>query len=185
MRYVAAHGPWRVYSEFTTAEHPVALDCWRGDGIIARVRSPQMAEALNRLDVPKVVLSPILPDPGLRHRRVMAAAPDRATDARLAVQHFAERGFRHVFVCSEREVARPARAASRRRRDKSHALLSVTLADAAGQAVAPVRRVPEVGVWSGVSWVKVVLPATSGVRIGVAQHFAKSRRIAATIHRLG
>jgi len=102
MRYVTARRPWRVYAEFSTAEHPVALDRWRGDGVIARVRSPAMAAAPNRIDVPKVVLSPLAPDPTLRNPTVMAAMPDREADARLAVQHFVDRGFRHVWFCGER-----------------------------------------------------------------------------------
>lgn len=67
---------------------------------------------------------------------------------------------------------------------KSHELLSITLTDADGQAVRPVRRVPEVAVWSGMSWVATVFPATPGGRIGITQRFEKNRRITATVYQL-
>ena len=67
---------------------------------------------------------------------------------------------------------------------KSHELLSITLTDVDGQAIRPVRRVPEVAVWSGMSWVATVFPATPGGRIGITQRFEKTRRITATVYQL-
>jgi LacI family transcriptional regulator len=101
LRYVEMHGPWNLYLEVSSAIRPEGLERWSGDGILARVRGPELAAVIARMDLPTVVLSPMDAPPGAKHPPVIAAAPDRAGDARLALEHLREKGFRRVlFVCA-------------------------------------------------------------------------------------
>lgn len=94
--YIQTRGPWNVH----LAEHgrgdrpPKWLAEWDGDGVLARVENKQIARALAELRVPVVDLS---------SHRFLASAPavttDNAAIARLAFQHFFERGFRHFAYC--------------------------------------------------------------------------------------
>src|SRR3954471_17397068 len=83
--YIRVHGPWSVY----VAEHergygvPSWLARWKGDGIIARVESQEIADSLATLEIPIVDLS---------SHGFLPTAPVVTTDnpaiARLAFEHF-------------------------------------------------------------------------------------------------
>jgi LacI family transcriptional regulator len=94
--YVLSHGPWRIYlALFGFKERPPAwLSSWDGQGIIARGENQHMAEAVAKLSIPVVDLTP---------SRLLPRAPwvksDDAAVARLAAQHFFERGFHHFAFC--------------------------------------------------------------------------------------
>lgn len=64
---------------------------WRGDGVIARIRSPEMARRLQRLHVPVVNVSG-LEFKGCDFPRVTT---NLHATAQLAAHHFTERGFAH------------------------------------------------------------------------------------------
>ena len=100
--YLRAHGPWSVYlGERGRGDRPPDwLAKWDGDGIIARVENRRIAGALAALRVPVVDLSAarLLP-------RAPVVTTDNAAIARLAVQHFMERGFRQFAYCGEAHFA--------------------------------------------------------------------------------
>ena len=100
--YIRVHGPWSVYlGERGRGDRPPDwLAKWDGDGIIARIENRSIARALEGMRVPVVDLSAarLLP-------RAPVVTPDNAAIARLAVQHFTERGFRHFGYCGEARFA--------------------------------------------------------------------------------
>jgi LacI family transcriptional regulator len=94
--YLRDHGPWTVdWHERNLSEAPPCwLHRWEGDGIIARVTTRPLARAIRARGVPTVDLYGWLPGvdwPCLR--------ADNARVARLAADHFLERGFRHLAYC--------------------------------------------------------------------------------------
>ena len=100
--YVLGHGPWSLYlGEQGRGDRPPDwLAKWGGDGIIARVENRSTARALAAVRLPVVDLSAA---------RLLPGAPvvttDNAAIARLAVQHFTERGFRHFAYCGDARFA--------------------------------------------------------------------------------
>ncbi|MCA9032063.1 MAG: xylose operon transcription regulator XylR, partial [Planctomycetaceae bacterium] len=57
--YQREHGNWSVSlpEQQRTAGPPAWLKGWRGDGIIARIETPEMAQALKRKKVPIIDVS--------------------------------------------------------------------------------------------------------------------------------
>ena len=100
--YILEHGPWSVYlGEHGRGDRPPDwLAKWDGDGIIARIENRRISGALQKMRVPIVDLSAA---------QLLPAAPivttDNAAIARLAVQHFTERGFRHFAYCGDGHFA--------------------------------------------------------------------------------
>jgi LacI family transcriptional regulator len=96
--YMLSHGPWSVhYVELGRDEKPPTwLSGWDGHGVIIRGENRRMAEAVARLRVPIVDLTP---------SRLLPAAPwvksDDAAIARLGAQHFLERGYRNFGFCGD------------------------------------------------------------------------------------
>lgn len=91
-RYLRSHQPWSVFleqRELWTAP-PQWLKNWKGDGVICRKTTPQLAEMLARTNVPLVDVSDC--DPALGAPRI--SSDDQAI-GRLAADHLLERGFRH------------------------------------------------------------------------------------------
>jgi LacI family transcriptional regulator len=91
-RYVREHDPWGLYHEPHGLDDraPDWISRWRGDGIIARIQSPHMAQAIAASGLPVVdVLGTVrgLPFP-LVH-------VDNGAIARMAAEHLLERGLRH------------------------------------------------------------------------------------------
>jgi LacI family transcriptional regulator len=95
-RYARQHGPWSLYHE--PSHWPDVLPPWlarfNGDGIIARVRNRRTAARLTRLRVPIVDVQGNVPDADIPLVQV-----DDTAVARLATEHFLERGFRHFGSC--------------------------------------------------------------------------------------
>jgi len=101
-KYVRIHGPWNVHLwEHGRGDRPPKwIADWDGDGVLARVENKQIARALADLRTPIVDLS--------SHRHlpnVPAVTTDDAAIARLAFEHFAERGFRHFAYCGDERFA--------------------------------------------------------------------------------
>ena len=98
--YIREHGPWSLYlSEHNRGDKvPGWLRHWNGNGIIARIENPAIAEALKHSGVPIVDMSAA---------RLVPSLPWFETDdfaiAHLAAEHLLERGFKHfAFVGDER-----------------------------------------------------------------------------------
>lgn len=96
--YILSHGPWRVHlALFGINDSPPAwLASWDGQGIIVRGENQLMAKAVAKLSIPVVDMTPsrLLPN-------VSWVKSDDAAIARLAAQHFFERGFRHFAFCGD------------------------------------------------------------------------------------
>lgn len=98
MAYVGEHGPWSIYlPEQGRGEAPPGwLKRWHGDGIIARIETPQIARAVARTRLPAVDVSAA---------RLLPSIPWVETDdealTRAAVDHLLQRGFRQFGFCGE------------------------------------------------------------------------------------
>ena len=94
-RYVTEQGPWSMFMELRALDSrpPAWLRSWRGDGILSRTGSPQMAQALARVSVPVVEL---------RATRFTNPFPfvgvDNEAVGRMIAEHLLERGFRNFGV---------------------------------------------------------------------------------------
>lgn len=100
--YIRANGPWNVYlSEHRRGDQPPAwLDRWDGDGVLARIENLEIAQALKARGLPVVDLSSHGFLPG-----VPVATTDNEAIARLAVEHFTERGFQRFAYCGDARFA--------------------------------------------------------------------------------
>ena len=100
--YLRSYGPWNVHvAEHSRGDRPPKwISEWDGDGILARVENKQIARGLADLRVPVVDLSShrYLPD-------VPVVTTDNAVIAKLAFQHFTERGFRRFAYCGVERFA--------------------------------------------------------------------------------
>lgn len=96
--YVKQHSNWSTFvtEQERGADPPKWLTTWRGDGVIARIETDNIARAIKRLKLPVVDLS------AARH---LPSIPWADTDdfgiASLAVEHFLERGFRYLAYCGD------------------------------------------------------------------------------------
>jgi LacI family transcriptional regulator len=95
-RYIRAHGPWSIFLQERGLGDlsPGWLEDWAGDGIIARIESWTMADAIRRLRLPTVDLRNLLPNLNMPCVRT-----DDSGVARLAADHLLDRGFRHFAFC--------------------------------------------------------------------------------------
>ena len=102
VRYGRLHGAWGFYvtpGDFAQALPRMRL--WGGAGIIARIETPRVAQAILACGLPTVALDlsedQLRPDNPLS--RLSEVASDSHGAARLAAEHLLERGFRHyAFV---------------------------------------------------------------------------------------
>jgi LacI family transcriptional regulator len=96
VRYARLHGPWSFYVRPSDFDHALPkMKVWGGSGIIARVHTLEMADAIVEAGIPAVLL-------GADHRVVaqrteLAGMSEVWTDsegaARIAAAHLLERGF--------------------------------------------------------------------------------------------
>ncbi|MFN3190923.1 MAG: XylR family transcriptional regulator [Aureliella sp.] len=102
VRFMRMRGNWSVFLEQRdlSRQPPSWLNEWNGDGIISRVTTPKLTEAVERTGVPLVELT---------DRRGKSVLPQiRANDHRigeLAAEHLIERGFRRFGYCGFRGEA--------------------------------------------------------------------------------
>lgn len=96
--YTKTRGNWSVHltEQERGALPPSWLNSWDGDGIIARIETDPIGRALKKFGLPIVDLS------AARHVSGVpwADTEDRAI-AKLAMEHFTERGFRHLAYCGD------------------------------------------------------------------------------------
>ena len=96
--YVREHAPWSLYlSEHNRGDRtPSWLPKWKGQGIIARIENPSIAEALRKVSVPLVDVS---------SARLIPALPWIETDdgaiANLAAEHLLARGFTNLAYAGD------------------------------------------------------------------------------------
>jgi len=90
-RYVRRHEPWALYHEphGLGDSVPQWLRRWNGDGIIARIQTRRIAQALAASGIPVVDVLGVVP--GLPFPLVQ---PDNVAIAAMAAEHLLERGFR-------------------------------------------------------------------------------------------
>jgi LacI family transcriptional regulator len=96
-RYALTHGRWSmcVDERGLFDRPPDWLRHWRGDGVIFRSNGRAMVDAIRATGLPAVDTNSAVVDHGFP-----LAYPDERAVARVAVAHFAERGFRHFAFCS-------------------------------------------------------------------------------------
>jgi LacI family transcriptional regulator len=95
--YSRAFGPWTLYLEPRGIDEAESFPAgWTGDGIIARVRTPQYARRLIRTGLPVVNVSGIV-NARIAFPRVLT---DEAQIAGLALDHLRARGFEHFAYCA-------------------------------------------------------------------------------------
>jgi LacI family transcriptional regulator, galactose operon repressor len=97
IRYQREHGPWSIYFEPRGLNDtaPSWLKSWRGHGILARINDRRTAQIIRNSGIPAVDLRFAVPRLGLP-----AVGIDNVTVVRRGVDHFLDRGFRHLAFCS-------------------------------------------------------------------------------------
>ncbi len=96
--YIREHQPWSLYlAEHGRGDRPPAwLADWRGDGIIARIETPPVAQALRRKKMPIIDVSAA---------RLLPAVPWFETDdagvAQVAFEHLRQRGLKRFAFCGD------------------------------------------------------------------------------------
>jgi LacI family transcriptional regulator len=96
--WLREHGGWTIAlaEAGRGAPPPAWLEKWRGDGILARIETPEIARAVAASKLPAVDLSAA---------RLLPSLPWMETNdhavARVAAEHLRERGFRHFAYCGE------------------------------------------------------------------------------------
>jgi LacI family transcriptional regulator len=97
-RYVKEHVPWSMYLEPRALGTlpPPWLNRWQGDGIIARISDPKIAEIILNVDLPTVNLSSAMPD-----LKFPCIESSPRTQARMAARHLLERGFQNFAFCGD------------------------------------------------------------------------------------
>lgn len=95
-KYVRVHGPWSI--EFEAGDPCEALPewfaSWKGDGIIARAKSDDLAKAIARKGIPFVDLYG-----GLKDMNIPTVRSNETAVGHLAAAHLLERGFRQFAFC--------------------------------------------------------------------------------------
>lgn len=94
-RYISEHRPWSVYFERRSLKSPPPswLKYWKGDGILSRTGSQEMAKAIKQTKAPTIEL---------RSTHLLKSCPFVGVDnrelGRLVADHFLERGYQHFGV---------------------------------------------------------------------------------------
>lgn len=98
VKYIREHEPWSFYflEQARGDDAPRWLASWDGDGIIARIESRQIADAVIQSGIPAVDVS---------SGRLVPSIPWVETDdqkiAAMAARHLLERGLRHFGYCGD------------------------------------------------------------------------------------
>lgn len=102
VRYARLHGPWSFYMTPGDFEQAVPrMREWGGTGIIARVETPKVAEAILNARVPTIALD--LSEDQLRPESPLSQLSEMSSDSHqaacMAAEHLLERKFHHyAFV---------------------------------------------------------------------------------------
>src|SRR5690242_12126299 len=94
--YVRRHERWSIFVEPRGwYERPRLPAGWRGEGIIGRVTTPDLAGEIEATHAPAINLS-YLP---LRSSRMVQVTTDESQLGRMGAEHLLSRGFRHFAYC--------------------------------------------------------------------------------------
>ncbi|KAA1257739.1 Xylose operon regulatory protein [Rubripirellula obstinata] len=96
--YTKERADWSIHltEQERGASPPWWLNSWDGDGIIARIETDSIGKRLKKFGIPIVDLS------AARHiKGVPWADTDDRAISQLAVDHFVERGFKHLAFCGD------------------------------------------------------------------------------------
>ncbi len=102
VRYMEEFQRWSIFlpEQGRGAKPPKWLKQWKGDGIIARIETPEIAAAMKQMPMPIVDVSAA---------RLMPDLPCVETDDRaicqLAVEHLLQRGFANFAFCGDSSFA--------------------------------------------------------------------------------
>lgn len=96
--YNREHEPWSIYlpEQERGAQPPSWIHSWQGDGLIVRIETDAIAAIVRQLDKPVVDVSAARHVPGIPW-----VETNDASIARLAVEHFVDRGFRRLAFCGD------------------------------------------------------------------------------------
>lgn len=96
VRFMRMHDEWSVFLEQRDLwkQPPAWLNQWRGDGVISRVTTPKLLDAISQTGVPLVELTDRHGHSDLPHVR-----SDDAAIGRMAAEHLIERGFQRFAFC--------------------------------------------------------------------------------------
>lgn len=96
IRYQREHGPWSIFFEPHGLDTPAPpwLKRWCGDGILARINSPQMARLIQRTGLPAVDMRFSIP--GLN---MPSVGIDNRAVVTLALRHLMNSGFKQFAFC--------------------------------------------------------------------------------------
>lgn len=96
--YVRQHEGWSIFlpEQERGGSPPAWLSRWKGDGIVARIETEEIARTMRRTGLPVVDVSAArhLPD-------IPWVETDDEAIAGIAVDHLVERGFRHLAFCGD------------------------------------------------------------------------------------
>lgn len=93
--YIREHEPWSIYlGEQSRGEAPHWLKGFKGDGIIARIETRKIAQAVKETGLPAIDVSAARYVPELPW-----VETDNRAIAKLAAEHLIERGFKHFGFC--------------------------------------------------------------------------------------
>lgn len=97
-RYQSQCGPWSLYLQPRGLDSPPPswLRKWSGDGILARIDSREMADAVLASGLPTIDLRNSIADTGLP-----IAGTDQAAVAELVAKHFLDRGLTEFAYCGK------------------------------------------------------------------------------------
>jgi len=98
VEFVRHHEPWSivVQEQGRGADPPRWLKGWKGDGMIARIETPEIAQAITRVGCPVVDVSA-----GRYLKHVPWVETDDRSVVDLAVEHLLERGFQSLAFCGD------------------------------------------------------------------------------------
>ncbi len=96
--YITHHEGWSVFlpEQERGGAPPKWLENWKGDGIIARIETDAIAEAIDRVGLPVVDVSAARLVPGIP----WVETNDKAI-ATMAADHLMERGFQNLAFCGD------------------------------------------------------------------------------------
>jgi LacI family transcriptional regulator len=99
-RYTKENETWSIYlmPQLSEGSSPTWLRNWKGDGIIARLSDPKVAQAILRAELPTVNLG--LPLPNVT---IPCVQSNPRSIARIVARHFLERGFRNFGFCGDKQ----------------------------------------------------------------------------------
>ncbi|MBB6429235.1 AraC family transcriptional regulator [Algisphaera agarilytica] len=99
-QYGHRHGRWHLDVRARYPQGEVRIpEGWTGDGIIARLATPEIVEHVKSFGVPYVNVSSIASD-----KRAPMITSDKRAIAEIATQHFLERGFSHFAYSGEDDL---------------------------------------------------------------------------------